>query len=84
MRRLARLGEGTEGWLAPTNGVIGDGRALYWVAVEADLEGIVAKRLADPYRANFTRWQKIVNPDDSQRRGRAEWFRERRALAGNR
>jgi len=27
--------------------VVGDGRALYRAVVDADLEGIVAKRLAD-------------------------------------
>ncbi|MBO0754820.1 MAG: hypothetical protein J2P54_03095 [Bradyrhizobiaceae bacterium] len=59
--------------------MVHDGRALYRAVVEADLEGIVAKRLADPYRPKLTPWRKIVNPDYTQRRGRAEWFRERRA-----
>ena len=82
--QLARIGEGAEGWLALTNGVIGEGRALYRAVVEADLEGIVAKRLADTYRPSLTRWLKIANPNFTQRRGRAEWFRERRARTANR
>ena len=51
--------------------------------VEADLEGIVANKLADPYNPKRTRWQKILNRDYSQRIGRAEWFHERR-YAGRR
>jgi hypothetical protein len=38
-----------EGWIALTNGVVGEGRALYRAVVDADLGGIVAKRLADAY-----------------------------------
>jgi hypothetical protein len=45
---------------------------------DADLEGIVAKRLADAYQPKLARWHKIINRTCSQRRGRAEWFRERR------
>jgi ATP-dependent DNA ligase len=48
------------------------------VVVEADLEGIVAKRLADSYHPKLARWHKVLNRTYSQRRGRAEWFRERR------
>jgi hypothetical protein len=46
--------------------------------VDADLEGIVAKRLADAYHPKVARWHKVLNRDYSQRHGRAEWFRERR------
>jgi hypothetical protein len=46
--------------------------------VDADFEGIVAKRLADAYQRKQARWHKILNRTYSQRRGRAEWFRERR------
>jgi bifunctional non-homologous end joining protein LigD len=74
---LARIGERAAGWLALTNGVIGEGRALYRAVVEADLEGIVAKRLTDPYRPTLTRWHKILNQTYSQRHGRAEWFLKR-------
>jgi hypothetical protein len=28
--RLARIDEGAEGWIARTNGLVGEGRALYW------------------------------------------------------
>jgi bifunctional non-homologous end joining protein LigD len=76
--RLARIGEGAEGWIALTNGVIGEGRALYRAVVEADLEGIVAKRLTDPYRPTLTRWHKILNRTYSQADGRAEWFLKQR------
>jgi bifunctional non-homologous end joining protein LigD len=71
----ARIGKRAKGWLALTNGVVGDGKALYRAVVDADLEGIVAKHLGDPYRPNFTRWHKIINRNYTQRRGRAEWFR---------
>jgi bifunctional non-homologous end joining protein LigD len=33
---LARIGKGAKGWLALTNGVIGEGRALYHAVVDAD------------------------------------------------
>jgi ATP-dependent DNA ligase len=69
--RLARVGKGAEGWIALTNGIVGEGRALYRAVVDADLEGIVAKHLADVC------WHKILNRGYSQRSGRAEWFRER-------
>jgi len=49
--RLARVGKGAESWIALTNDVVGDGRALYRAVVDADLEGIVAKRLADAYQS---------------------------------
>ena len=38
-----------------------------------DLEGIVAKRLADPYGPRV-RWLKIKNQDYSQKEGRGELF----------
>jgi hypothetical protein len=47
-----------------------------------DLEGIVAKRLADRYDAR-ARWLKIKNPDYSQKEGRGDLFnapRQRTAL----
>ena len=40
---------------------------------EHDLEGIVAKRLADPYGGRV-RWLKIKNPDYSQKEGRGDLF----------
>jgi ATP-dependent DNA ligase len=38
-----------------------------------DLEGIVAKRLRDPYSTR-TKWLKIKNPNYSQQEGRGELF----------
>jgi bifunctional non-homologous end joining protein LigD len=76
--RLARIGNGAEAWIALTNGLVGEGCALYRAVVDADLEGIVAKRLADAYEPKRARWHKVLNRSYSQRRGRAEWFRERR------
>jgi bifunctional non-homologous end joining protein LigD len=43
---LARIGKNAKGWLPLTNGVIGEGWALYRAVAGADLEGIVAKHLA--------------------------------------
>ena len=44
-------------------------------------EGIVAKKLTDPYNPKSTRWHKILNRD-SQRPGHTEWFRERHHARG--
>jgi hypothetical protein len=41
-------------------------------------ESIVAKNLADAYNPKRARRHKVLNRGYSQRRGRAEWFRERR------
>jgi hypothetical protein len=60
------------------------GCALYRAVVEADPEGIVAKRLADAYQPKLARWHKVLNPAYSQRLGRAEWFRERRGRCAGR
>jgi ATP-dependent DNA ligase len=51
--------------------VEGRGRALFDLMREHDLEGIVAKRLDDPYDSR-TRWLKIKNPDYSQKERRGE------------
>jgi ATP-dependent DNA ligase len=75
---LARVGKGAENWIALTNGIVDEGRALYRAVVDADLEGIVAKHLADAYHPKLARWHKILNRNYTQRQGRAEWFRERR------
>jgi bifunctional non-homologous end joining protein LigD len=48
--------------------VEGRGRELFELMCANDLEGIVAKRLADPY-ASRVRWLKIKNPDYSQKEG---------------
>lgn len=54
----------------------GDPR-LFEAAVQMDLEGIVAKRRADPYSPQ-TEWLKIKHREYSQNEGRAELFHRRR------
>jgi bifunctional non-homologous end joining protein LigD len=49
------------------------GRELFGLICSNDLEGVVAKRLADPYEPRV-RWLKIKNPDYSQTEGRRELF----------
>ena len=53
--------------------VIGESAALFGAVCKLDLEGIVAKRLGDPY-APQTKWFKILNPKYSQKLGRHELF----------
>ena len=55
----------------------GRGCELFALMRDHDLEGIVAKRLTDPYEPR-TRWLKIKNPDYSQRAGRGELLNRRR------
>jgi ATP-dependent DNA ligase len=69
---LARVGKGAESWIALTNGIVGEGRALYRPVVHADLEGIVVKHLADLNHPKLDRWQKVLNWTYTQRHGRAE------------
>jgi bifunctional non-homologous end joining protein LigD len=70
---LTRLAEDARGWLALTDGVVGEGRRLFELVVSQDLEGIVAKRLQDPYTSR-TKWWKILNRAYSQKDGRSELF----------
>jgi bifunctional non-homologous end joining protein LigD len=49
------------------------GRELFDLMVANDLEGIVAKRVVDPYEARV-RWLKIKNRDYSQAEGRGDLF----------
>jgi bifunctional non-homologous end joining protein LigD len=51
--------------------VVGKGCELFELMRAHDLEGIVAKRLADPYDPRV-RWIKIKNPDYSQQEGRGD------------
>ena len=53
--------------------VEGTGWKLFAAVVERDLEGIVAKRLGDPYRSS-ARWWKIKNPSYSHAEGRRDLF----------
>jgi ATP-dependent DNA ligase len=71
---LAALGKRAEGWIALTNGIVGDGRTPYRAAVDADLGGIVAKCLADAYHPKLARWHKVLNRAYPHRHGGAEWF----------
>jgi bifunctional non-homologous end joining protein LigD len=56
----------------------GDGEGLFRLACEHDLEGIVAKRKADPYLPEHATWLKIRNQDYSQWAGREELFERER------
>lgn len=56
--------------------VEGRGTELFRRVCEMDLEGIIAKRKAAPYR-DGTRWVKIRNPNYSQKEGRKELFESR-------
>jgi len=59
--------------------VIGKGRALFDQVRALDLEGIVAKLAAAPYRATRPpHWLKIKNPTYSQGEGRHAFFEPRR------
>jgi bifunctional non-homologous end joining protein LigD len=40
-----------------------DGQALYAAVCELPLEGVVAKRLDEPYWPDERRWVKVKNPD---------------------
>ena len=53
--------------------VEGRGRELFDMMCAHDLEGIVAKRLADPYEPRV-RWLKIKNSEYSQKEGRGDLF----------
>jgi ATP-dependent DNA ligase len=53
------------------------GRDLFAAAERLDLEGIVAKRKADPYTPE-TAWHKIMNSAYTQAEGRWELFQRRR------
>jgi ATP-dependent DNA ligase len=56
--------------------VTGRGCELFELMCEHDLEGIVAKRLADPYEPRV-RWLKIKNRQYSQAENRGEFFNGR-------
>jgi hypothetical protein len=50
------------------------GVGLFEAICQKDLEGIVAKHKAEPYTAAPVSWFKVLNPDDTQKRGRRELF----------
>jgi len=53
--------------------VIGRGREMFELTCAHDLEGIVAKCLADPYEPRV-QWFKVKNPDYTQKEGRGDLF----------
>ena len=55
----------------------GNGTALYRLACQLDLEGIVAKRADSRYEdnPNVRHWIKFKNPAYSQNEGRADLFK---------
>jgi bifunctional non-homologous end joining protein LigD len=53
------------------------GLALFEAVKRLDLEGIVGKRKADTYGPR-SQWFKVMNPDYSQKEGRADLFERRR------
>jgi bifunctional non-homologous end joining protein LigD len=57
--------------------VLGNGKAAFRAVCRLDLEGVVAKRLADSYCPRTKWWWKILNPGYSQKEGRAELFERR-------
>jgi bifunctional non-homologous end joining protein LigD len=59
--------------LVVLNGIAGGGVSLFRKVCELDLEGIVAKRLGDPYGSE-TKWLKVLNRSYSQKHSRGELF----------
>jgi bifunctional non-homologous end joining protein LigD len=77
-RRLRALLPEESSSLLYAQHVIGAGRALFDQVCALDLEGIVAKLAAAPYRATQPpHWMKIKNPTYSQAEGRHEFFEPR-------
>lgn len=72
-RRLERLIPVSAGSLNRVPSFAEEGGELFDAACRLDLEGIVAKRTADPY-SHETAWYKIKNPTYTQAEGRAELF----------
>src|SRR5262245_20886415 len=57
----------------------GCGKAMFRAVCDHDIEGIIAKKLDDPYQPERTRWWKILNAEYSQKEGRSELFERRYA-----
>jgi bifunctional non-homologous end joining protein LigD len=57
---------------------LGCTKKLYETVCSMDLEGLVLKKLDDPYDSERTKWWKVLNPEYSQKIDRGELF-ERRA-----
>jgi bifunctional non-homologous end joining protein LigD len=76
-KRLERLIPAAVGPLSRVPCFEEEGRELFEAACRLDLEGIVAKRKADPYGPR-TAWYKIKNPTYTQAEGRRELFERQR------
>jgi bifunctional non-homologous end joining protein LigD len=72
-RRLEQLIPANNPTLSRVLAVEEHGRELYEAAQRLDLEGIVAKRKADPYSPQ-TVWYKVKNPAYTQAEGRGDLF----------
>jgi bifunctional non-homologous end joining protein LigD len=73
-RRLEKLIPGPRPALSRVFSTEADGRALFEAAQRLDLEGIVAKRKADPYDPETVTWLKIKNKAYTQVEGRGDLF----------
>ena len=73
---LQSLAEGETPRLHHADHVDGEGERLFELICQRDMEGIVAKPMASPYRElnGKTPWIKIKNPDYSQAEDRGEMF----------
>jgi len=76
-RRLEQLIPTNNSTLSRVLAVEGDGRELYEAVQRLDIEGIVAKRKADPYSPQ-TVWYKVKKPAYTQAEGRADLFERKR------
>jgi ATP-dependent DNA ligase len=65
--------------LSPVFGVRGRGRDLFAAVERLDLEGVVPKRLAEPYNPD-TVWRKVRNSACTRMEGRRELFHPRRSV----
>lgn len=72
-RRLEQLVPVNNATLSRILAVEEHGRQLYEAAQRLDLQGIVAKRKADPYSPQ-TVWYKVKNPAYIQAEGRGDLF----------
>jgi bifunctional non-homologous end joining protein LigD len=75
-RRLERLIPASVGALNRVPCFEEKGQELFEATCRLDLEGVVAKRKADPYGAN-TAWYKVKNPTYTQAQGRGDLFERR-------
>jgi bifunctional non-homologous end joining protein LigD len=59
--------------LIAIDGIAGKGAKLFEQVCQLDLEGIVAKRISEPYGPD-TKWFKVLNREYSQKVGRGDLF----------